>query len=70
MAAVKFTWKGEMKRSGSFLVGTSPEFDMALYTICFLSRRGRQTCDVEIDGCPLQITSYDLLQNNKVQSAR
>ncbi|VDM61075.1 unnamed protein product [Angiostrongylus costaricensis] len=66
MASVKFTWKGDLKRSGSLLIGTSPEFDLALYTLCFLSRRGRQQCQVEIDGCPLYITSYELRQNNKV----
>lgn len=46
MAAVKFTWMNELKRSGSFVIGSSPEFDLALYTLCFLSRRGRNTCDV------------------------
>ncbi|CAJ0585656.1 unnamed protein product, partial [Mesorhabditis spiculigera] len=66
MGALKFSWQSEMKRSGSLLIGTSPEFDMALYTMCFLSRRGRKTCDVEIDGCDLQITSYDLTQQGKV----
>ncbi|KAK5974058.1 Endoribonuclease XendoU, partial [Trichostrongylus colubriformis] len=46
MAAVKFTWKGDLKRIGSMLIGTSPEYDMALYTLCFLSRRGREPCKV------------------------
>ncbi|VDK75901.1 unnamed protein product [Cylicostephanus goldi] len=50
MASLKFTWKGDLKRSGSLLIGTSPEYDMALYTLCFLSRRGRQQCDVSIFG--------------------
>ncbi|KAK6050603.1 endoribonuclease XendoU [Cooperia oncophora] len=68
MASVKFTWKGDLKRSGSILIGTSPEYDMALYTLCFLSRRGRDQCEVEIDGCPLAITSFDIIQNNKVCS--
>lgn len=49
MAALKFTWDGLLKRAGSILIGTSPEFDMALYTMCFLSRRGRETCDVSCD---------------------
>uniref|UniRef100_A0A8R1HQ07 Poly(U)-specific endoribonuclease n=1 Tax=Caenorhabditis japonica TaxID=281687 RepID=A0A8R1HQ07_CAEJA len=66
MAALKFTWDGLLKRAGSILIGTSPEFDMALYTMCFLSRRGRETCDVELDGCPLQITSFEITQQNKV----
>uniref|UniRef100_A0A914RPN8 Endoribonuclease n=1 Tax=Parascaris equorum TaxID=6256 RepID=A0A914RPN8_PAREQ len=84
MAAVKFTWMNELKRSGSFVIGSSPEFDLALYTLCFLSRRGRNTCDVciyvirspsfqyllyrnvEIDGCPMHITSYEIVQQRKV----
>ncbi|CAJ0928079.1 unnamed protein product, partial [Mesorhabditis belari] len=66
MGALKFSWHSEMKRSGSLLIGTSPEFDLALYTMCFLSRRGRQTCDVEIDGCNLSITSYDISQQGKI----
>ncbi|EPB77928.1 endoribonuclease XendoU [Ancylostoma ceylanicum] len=64
MASLRFTWQGALKPSGSLLIGTSPEYDMALYTLCFLSRRGK--CQVELDGCPLSITSYDLVQNDKI----
>jgi len=47
MAAIKYSYGNFLKRSGSFLIGTSPEFDMALYTLCFLSRRGHfSTCNV------------------------
>ncbi|RCN52130.1 endoribonuclease XendoU [Ancylostoma caninum] len=46
MAALRFTWHGALKKIGSILIGTSPEFDMALYTLCFLSRRGREPCKV------------------------
>uniref|UniRef100_A0A1I7YLK0 Endoribonuclease n=1 Tax=Steinernema glaseri TaxID=37863 RepID=A0A1I7YLK0_9BILA len=66
MAAVKYTWHDQIKRSGGLIIGSSPEFDMALYTMCFLARRGRTTCDVEIEGCPMSITSYDLVQQRKV----
>lgn len=38
MGSVKYTWGGKVKRSGSFFVGTSPEFDLALYTVCLLTR--------------------------------
>ncbi|ETN82035.1 endoribonuclease XendoU [Necator americanus] len=44
MASLKFTWQKKLKRSGSILIGTSPEYDMALYTLCFLSRRGKELC--------------------------
>ncbi|KAL6732727.1 hypothetical protein Aduo_003456 [Ancylostoma duodenale] len=66
MAAVRFTWQGALKRTGSLLIGTSPEYDMALYTLCFLSRRGKELCQVELDGCPLSVTSYEMVQNNKI----
>ncbi|VDO59326.1 unnamed protein product [Haemonchus placei] len=66
MASLKFMWGDDLKRSGSLLIGTSPEYEMALYTLCFLARRGRDQCEVEIDGCPLLITSFDIVQNNKV----
>ncbi|MFH4976618.1 hypothetical protein AB6A40_003327 [Gnathostoma spinigerum] len=64
MAAVKFSWRNKMKKSTSFLVGSSPEFDFALYTLCFLTRR-KNVCEVEINGCPLSVKSYPLYQNNK-----
>ncbi|CAD5229217.1 unnamed protein product [Bursaphelenchus okinawaensis] len=66
MAAVKFHWNKLVKRAGSLLIGTSPEFDFGLYTLCFLSRRSSRTCDVELDGCPMSVTSYDIVQNRKV----
>ncbi|KAL6732711.1 hypothetical protein Aduo_003442 [Ancylostoma duodenale] len=65
MVTLRFAWQGLLKRIGSFLVGTSPEFDMALYTLCFLSRRGTQ-CPVEIDGCSVIITSYDMVQDGQI----
>jgi poly(U)-specific endoribonuclease len=46
LAAIRFSWRNQPKRSGTLLIGTSPEFDMAIYTLCFLSRRGRNTCNV------------------------
>lgn len=80
MTAVKYSWHDQVKKSGSFLIGSSPEFDMALYTFCYLTRRGgRNTCNVsvnndrivfifqfEIDGCQLSITSYELIQRQMI----
>ncbi|KHJ97401.1 hypothetical protein OESDEN_02625 [Oesophagostomum dentatum] len=66
MASLKFTWGSALKKSGSLLIGTSPEYDMALYTMCFLSRRGKnELCEVEVDGTPISITSFDMIQNGK-----
>uniref|UniRef100_A0A0R3RVS1 Endoribonuclease n=1 Tax=Elaeophora elaphi TaxID=1147741 RepID=A0A0R3RVS1_9BILA len=65
MAAVKFSWRNHLKRSTSIFIGTSPEFDMALYTLCFLTRQSRNTCKFEVDGCPFFITSYNFKQQGK-----
>lgn len=46
MAAVKFNWRNHVKHAASFFIGTSPEFDLALYTLCFLTRQSRNTCKV------------------------
>ncbi|VDM95859.1 unnamed protein product, partial [Onchocerca ochengi] len=66
MAAVKFSWRNYIKRSGSFFIGTSPEFDLALYTICFLTRQSRDICKFQIEECPFSITSYKLMQQGKI----
>ena len=33
-----FKWGREQKPLGSMIIGTSPEFDLALYTTCVLAR--------------------------------
>ncbi|KAI1716405.1 endoribonuclease xendoU domain-containing protein [Ditylenchus destructor] len=65
-SALKYSYGRYIKRSGSFFMGTSPEFDISVYTFCFLFRRGRDTCDFELDGCPISITAFDLIQQKKV----
>lgn len=66
MASVKFSWKGYYKKGGSFFVGTSPEHDFFVYTLCFLFRRGSRGCSIEINGCPASITAHEIHQNDKV----
>ena len=36
--SISFKWGQEQKPVGSMLVGTSPEFELALYTTCILAR--------------------------------
>ncbi|KAL9955825.1 hypothetical protein ACROYT_G037210 [Oculina patagonica] len=43
-----FSWKGANKPPGSsFYVGTSPAFEMALYTACFFGEPGDCTCNID-----------------------
>lgn len=44
---VHFRWSNVIKHSGSMFVGTSPELEMALYTVCFFTRPD--------DRCPLSL---------------
>ena len=39
LLSVQFTWMKSVKPKGSILIGTSPEFEMALYTLAFLSSK-------------------------------
>lgn len=32
--AAAFTWNGRNKSKGSFFLGSSPEFDLAVYSVC------------------------------------
>lgn len=35
--ALQFCWKNGIKPKGSIFIGVSPEFEFALYTLCFLT---------------------------------
>nr|CAD2181033.1 unnamed protein product [Meloidogyne enterolobii] len=66
---VKFSWEDLMKPAGSFLIGTTPEFEFALYTFCFLSRRlnGKgKNCNLELNGCQITLISYELVQRGRL----
>lgn len=44
---LQFNWNGIQKSVGTSFIGTSPEFEMALYTTCFLL--GEENNDVSLD---------------------
>ncbi len=37
MVSLQFSWGGERKEVSSIWIGTSPEFELALYTLCFVA---------------------------------
>ena len=39
--SVQFSWKGQLKPCTTLFIGTSPEFELALYTLCFLAGKGQ-----------------------------
>ncbi|KAG8585384.1 hypothetical protein GDO81_005007 [Engystomops pustulosus] len=54
----QFAWDGFYKEVGTQIIGSSPEFDFALYTLCFMSRPGKK-CKVSLDGHELAIQTYE-----------
>ncbi|RMB90589.1 hypothetical protein DUI87_33051 [Hirundo rustica rustica] len=55
--SLRFRWDGHAKPRGSLLVGSSPEFDLALFTLCFLARPDRR-CHVSLGGEAATIQTY------------
>ncbi|XP_078591346.1 uridylate-specific endoribonuclease B-like isoform X1 [Branchiostoma floridae x Branchiostoma japonicum] len=56
---IDFDWKGKSKTRDSFFVGTSPEFELALYTVCFLAGDGAKT-EVVLGGERVTIATFKL----------
>ncbi len=50
---VQFAWNGQLKPVSSMFVGTSPEFELALYTLCFLA--GQESNEVTLAGYRIRI---------------
>jgi len=51
-----FRWGEEQKPFGSMVVGTSPEFELALYTTCLLARG--EKCKVKLGGREVTVTTH------------
>jgi len=49
-----FKWGQEQKPFASFLVGTSPELEMAVYTTCLLAK-GEDKCKISLGGQPVEV---------------
>lgn len=61
---VKYSWKNNPKPAGTMFVGTSPEFEMALYTVCFLARPNDR-CNLAVGNKSFFVQTYSFIQNNK-----
>ncbi|XP_058501008.1 uridylate-specific endoribonuclease C [Solea solea] len=54
--SLQFSWHGLVKPVGSAFIGTSPEFEMALFTVVFLMNTERSTTVlVNIDQCQMEL---------------
>ncbi|KAK9716257.1 hypothetical protein RND81_06G221600 [Saponaria officinalis] len=65
LVTVQFAWNGVLKSVSSMFVGVSPEFEVALYTLCFFA--GRDDNRVDLGPYLVNIKCYRL--GNKIGSA-
>jgi len=65
IANIRFKWNNTWKSTGGFMIGTSPEFDFSVYTLCYLAKPGFRSCNFELNNCNVQITSHSLQQNGQ-----
>ncbi|CAN9511649.1 unnamed protein product [Ophioblennius macclurei] len=54
---MQFMWDGYFKQVGSAIIGCSPEFDFALYSLCYITRPGK-LCRLSLGGKELSIQTY------------
>jgi len=59
-----FTWNGQSKPVSSMYIGTSPELELALNTVCWHARPNAK-CPVSLNGTPVGIQTYDITNNGK-----
>lgn len=57
LISIQFEWKDQVKPVGSSFIGTSPEFEIALYTVCFLMDSSGET-NLEIDDMDVTIITH------------
>ncbi|XP_067856218.1 uridylate-specific endoribonuclease A isoform X2 [Heptranchias perlo] len=55
--ATQFNWNGYYKEVGSGFIGSSPEFDFAIYTLCFIAKPN-ESCMVRLGGNTMNIQTY------------
>ncbi|KAG8129674.1 hypothetical protein E2320_016359 [Naja naja] len=54
---MQFDFDGFYKQVGSAFIGSSPEFEFGLYSLCFIARPGK-VCHLKIGGHNLDIQTY------------
>ncbi|XP_051986888.1 uridylate-specific endoribonuclease A [Xyrauchen texanus] len=54
---MQFNWDGYFKEVGSSFIGASPEFDLAVYSLCYITRPGKM-CYLSLGGKTQGIQTY------------
>ena len=59
-----FEWEGLPKNIGSMFLGTTPELELATYTICYFARPNGK-CEVQMNGQKYLITTFTMNYNGE-----
>lgn len=54
---MQFMWDGYFKQVGSAVIGSSPEFDFSVYSLCYIARPGK-LCRLSLGGKELSVQTY------------
>lgn len=57
LITIQFKWNREIKPVGSTFIGTSPEFEVAMYTVCFFCAKDIVT-HLDLAGYRVQVTCH------------
>ena len=63
MIEMPMKWEGIYKEISSIAIGSSPELDIALGTVCFLARKDSKCNLAGADGTPYAYQTFTLTQN-------
>lgn len=55
---LRFKYNNQVRIPKTIFIGTSPEFEFALYTVCYLLRADSQ-CPVKMNGVKFNIKTYN-----------
>ncbi|CAM9922645.1 unnamed protein product, partial [Phaeothamnion confervicola] len=64
LVTIQFAWDGELKDVSSSLIGVSPEFEIALYSLLFFL--GQEKTVVQLGPYTAEITTFQFRQRGKV----
>jgi len=64
LSMVKYDWSKYIKHIGSQFVGTSPEFDFALYSLVYML--GDERLQFQLDGVQVKITCFGINRNRNI----
>jgi len=62
--SVKLAVNGHRKNLSSIFIGTPPELEFALFTLCFKTRANRK-CPLSYNGTKFNVNAYSLVHKNK-----